>query len=371
MSTVSTAFSAITTGSCAEIVLDITETALSTANLGKPKGFLESVTSPTNVGGFELILDPNKSRPTNGSHRKVYTSDTIKDCGGDTTAQGACFTPSLTADNVASKFKAVEHRIDSSIQRKITLDAEAFKSFCLSPQEYIAKRLLAMRDDVIAEINTKLIAKAIAYEGSYANGVDSGTNPINLTFLKANSAGGYLFDPVGVAGIRDEYAKLGHPYSPIFIVGGSHVGTLQAVGGFMGGTNVNGVTSTVIPNLYLDYGVDAFHNDSDNHLLTWAAGSIQVAGYNDVSDTMIQLSVPMQQEKARVPDPFGTGIAGEWDFYFSKDVTGCIYELRWERWFDLLTPVPYDGTCAKKPILEFTVDCAGNSCPDSSSGSGA
>lgn len=368
MSTVSTAFSAITTASCAETVIDITETALSTANLGRPKGFLDALTSEANRGSFSLTLDPNKDRPTSGSHRKVYTSDTISVCNQDTTAQGACFTPSFSADDVASKFKTVEHRIDLSIQRKITFDLEAFKAFCISPQEYLTKRLLAMREGVQQEINTKLIAKGIAYQGAYNNGVDSIANPINLTWLKANSAGGYLFDPVGYARIKDEYAKLGHPYSNIFTVGGSHVGTIQSLASFMQGANVNGVSNTAIPNLYLDYGVDAFHNDTDNHLLTWAAGALQVVGYNDVSDDMIRVSTSFQNEKMRVPDPFGTGIEGDWDFYFTKDATGCLYEMRWERWLDLISPVPYDGTCGKKPILGFTVDCAGNSCPDSSSG---
>lgn len=368
MSTVSTAFSAITTASCAETVIDITETALSTANLGRPKGFLDALTSEANRGSFSLTLDPNKDRPTSSSHRKVYTSDTISVCNQDTTAQGACFTPSFSADDVASKFKTVEHRIDLSIQRKITFDLEAFKAFCISPQEYLTKRLLAMRVGVQQEINTKLIAKGIAYQGAYNNGVDSIANPINLTWLKANSAGGYLFDPVGYARIKDEYAKLGHPYSNIFTVGGSHVGTIQSLASFMQGANVNGVSNTAIPNLYLDYGVDAFHNDTDNHLLTWAAGALQVVGYNDVSDDMIRVSTSFQNEKMRVPDPFGTGIEGEWDFYFTKDATGCLYEMRWERWLALISPVPYDGTCGKKPILGFTVDCAGNSCPDSSSG---
>lgn len=258
MSTVSTAFSAITNASCAEVVIDITETALSTANFGRPKGFLNAVTTDENKMGFSLILDPNKDRPTSGSFRKVYTSDTIPLCNQDTTAQGACFTPSITADDVPSKFKAVEHRIDLSIQRKISFDLASFKEFCISPQEYLTKRLLAMRDGVQQEINTKLIAKAIAYQGAYNNGVDSLANPINLTWLKANSAGGYIFDPVGYAKIKDEYAKLGHPYSNIITVGGSHVGTILSLASYMQGSNVNGVTNTAIPNLYLDYGVDAF-----------------------------------------------------------------------------------------------------------------
>lgn len=363
MSTVATAFSAITTGSCAEIVIDITESALSTANLGQPKGILEALTSPQNKGSFELALDPNKSRPTSGSHLKVYTSDVIPLCDQDTTATGACATPSYSADDVAAKFKAVEHRVDESIQRKIVMDLEAFKSFCLAPADYLRKRLLAMRDGVQAEVNSKLVPKAIAYAGTYSTGVSSVAPTVNLAFVKANSAGGFLFDPTGYAKIKDEYAKLGSPYVTPFIVGGSHVGTLQTISGFMGGSNVNGVTSTAIPNLYLDYTVDTAFENELNNLITWAPGSLQVVGTNAISDAMVATSVPMHQ-KTIVPDPFGTGL-GDFDFYFNVDATGCIIELRWEKYFDLITPVPY-GTCANKPILNFLVDCSANDCPDSS-----
>ena len=369
MSTISTAFSAITTGSCAEIVIDITETALSTSNLGQPKGFLQAVTSAENVGSFELVLSPNQDRPTAGSHRKVYTSDTIPLCDQDTTADGPCATPAYTADDVAAKFKAVEHRIDESIKRTITLDLDEFKAFCIAPQDYIRKRLLAMRNGVQQEVNAKLVPKAIAYAGAYANGVSSVSPTVNVSFITANLNGGYMFDPTGYAKIKDEYAQIGSPYVSPFIVGGAHVGTLQTLGAFMGGANVNGVTSTAIPNLYLDYEVDTTFADGNNNLVTWAPGALQVAGTNVVSDAMIQVSVPMFREKMRVPDPFATGL-GDWDFYFNVDATGCIYEMRWEKYFDLLTPVPY-GTCANKPILNFTVDCTGNECPDSSSGSGA
>ena len=366
MSTISTAFSAITRGSCAEIVIDVTETLLSTSNLGQPKGFLAAVTSPENKGSFELALNPNQDRPTSGSHTKVYTTDTIPLCDQDTTADGACAVPSYSADDVAAKFKAVEHRIDESIQRKIVLDVEEFQKFCISPEDYIRKRLLAMRDGVQQEVNSKLVPKAIAYAGAYSNGVSSVDPSQNVTFIKANSAGGYMFDPTGYAKILDEYAKIGSPYVSPFIVGGSHVGTLQTLGGFMGGSNVNGVNSTAIPNLYLDYTVDTTLADGNNNLVTWKPGTIQAVGTNAVSDAMIRLSVPNKVEKMRVPDPFGTGL-GDWDFYFYANETACIYELRWEKYFDLIVPTPF-GVCANKPILNFTVDCEGNECPDSGSG---
>lgn len=362
MSTVSTAFSAITTGSCAEVIIDLSETALSQANLGTPNGVLGALTSDLNKQGFELSLDPNKSRPASGSHRKVYTSDVVPLCNQDTTAEGACASPSYSADAVASKFKAVEHRINQSIQRKITLDLDAFKSFCLSPREYMAKRLIAMRQGVLDEINSKLIDGVIAYNGNYADGTSSISQSKEVSFTTSTN----IFDPRGYAKVKDEYAQLGHPYIIPIIVGGSHIQGLITNAQFLGGTNAAGVNTYVLPNAFLDYGVDVAYG-AGSHLLTWAPGSIQAVGYNDVTDDMIATSVPMHREKMRIPDPFGAGL-GTWDFYFNVDSTGCIYEMRYELWFDAIVPVPYDGTCGKKPILHFEVSCDANACIGAGSG---
>lgn len=368
MSTVSTAHGALTWESCSLLVSDITETALSTANLGAPKGFLEAVTSEQNVGGFQLAINPNKDIPGASSFQKVYTRDIIPLCDQDTTATGACSTPSYSADDVEAKFKLVEHRIEESIQRKIVMNLDEFKAFCLEPQEYLRKRLLAMRNGVHQEINTKLIPKAAAYAGSYSDGSSSVSPSVAVSFMVDGANGGKLFDPTGYAKILDEYAKIGSPYATPFIVGGSHAAYLKTFAGFAGGANQNGVTSAIIPNLYVDYAVDTTFENGNNNLITWAPGTIQVAGTNAVTDNMMAYSRLMEREKARVADPFGTGL-GEWDFYFNIDETGCIIELRWEKYFDLLVPTPY-GTCANKPILNFLVDCAGNDCADSSSGSG-
>ena len=365
MSTVSTAFSNVTTDSCSLLVLDITETALSQANLGTPKGVLSALISPTNKAGFMLDLSPSKERPSSTSVRKVYTSDTVGLCNQDTTPDGACATPSFSTDDVAGSFKSVEHRIEQGIQRKIVLDVEEFKAFCLTPAEYLTKKLLAMRDGVHQEINSKLTDTVIAYAGTYADGTSSISATKAVSFTNSTSN----FDPRGYAKIKDEYAKLGHQFSTPIIVGGSHISSLETLAAFSGGTNAQGTNLYRLPNVYQDYGVDIALANGENNLITWSPQSIQVATYNDVSADMVRLSVPFSREKSIVPDPFGTGL-GDWSFYFDVDSTGCKYELRWELWFDAITPVPYDGTCAKKPILLFTADCDANACPDSSSGEG-
>jgi len=364
MSTVTTAFNGVSDGFCAIQVQSVINTLQSQALLGTPNGVLSALTSPLNRQGFKLALAPNKDRPSATSHRKVYTEDVIPVCNQDTTPAGACATPSFTPDDIASKYKYAEHRITLGIKRESTLDLEDFKSLCKSPQEHIANMLLAFREGVHQEVNAKLTDSIIAYAGNYADGSNSiGVSAKNVSFT---NTGGF-FDPRGYSIIKDEFAKLGHPYANPFIVGGSQIMNVNTVAGFSGGTAQNGVNKFNIPNSEVDYAVDVAFNDGDQHLLTWAPGSLQVATYNDVTTSMMNLSVPNFREKAIISDPFGLGL-GNWDFYLDVNPTGCIYKMRYELWFDLIMPTPYDGTCGKKPVLHFTVDCGTNACLSSAVG---
>ena len=138
MSTVTTAFNGVSDGFCAIQVQSVINTLQSQALLGTPTGILSALTTPLNRQGFKLALAPNKDRPSASSHRKVYTEDVKPVCNQDTTPSGACATPSFTPDDIASKYKYVEHRITLGVKREMTLDLEDFKSLCKNPQEHIA-----------------------------------------------------------------------------------------------------------------------------------------------------------------------------------------------------------------------------------------
>lgn len=370
MSTITTVYNSIEDSCCAKVIQAI-DAINSNANNIRPTGTLAALQSPQNKGTFSLVLDPNKARPTSGSFRSVYTKDIKPVCDQDTTADSACAEPSFSADDPTDNYVFSQHYIDLSIKREITLDLDDFKSFCLSPTQYIADRLLAFRSGVLSEINSKLTDRVIGYVGKYYSQLGGGSNSITapkaVSFLSANSLGGFAFDPTGYAKIKDEYAKLGYAYDSPIIVGGSHLATLQTNSAFMGGTNLNGVNSTGVPNLFVDYGVDVAFADGYNWLATWKPGALQVANVNEISDDMIRISVPNQRERMRVSSPFGDGL--EWDYYWDVDSTGCQYKLKFQAWFDAILPVPPD-TCAPKPVLFFNVDCAGNDCPENGYPSG-
>lgn len=374
MSTISTAYNSLEDSSlCAKVIATI-DNVNSITNVKRPTGVLDALNSPENRGTFSLVLDPNKDRPTSGSFRKVYTKDISPVCNQDTDAGSVCAAPSFSStDDVAAGYVFAEHNIDLSIKREIILDLEDFKSLCEDPSTYLANRLLAFRSGVHQEVNTKVINRLIAYGGQYygqSNPNNSINAPKDVSFLAENANGGFLFDPTGYAKIVDEYAKKGYAYTTPIIVGGSHVAVFKTNAMFMGGTNVNGVTATGVPQLYVDHQIDVEFGDGKNWLATWAPGHVQLLGVNEITDAMIALSVPNHREKMRVPDPFGTGL-GDWDFLFDVDSTGCKYKLTWQKWFDAALPIPYDGTCATKPVLFFNADCVGNTCPENGYPSGA
>ncbi len=369
MSTITTTYNGVTDPCCA-LVIEAIQLANSNVNAMRPVGALMALMSPENRGTFRLNLDPNKDRPTAGSFRKVYTKDIRPVCDQDTDADDACALPVFSGgDDIENNYVYAEHEIDLSIKREIDLDLEEFQRFCTNPTQYIADKLLAFRSGVWEEINAKTIGRIIAYQAAYENqsGADNSIDdPINVSFLTPNSAGGFMFDPTGYSKLKDEYAKLGYAYVAPIIVGGSQLSVLQSNSAFMGGTNVNGVTSSSVPNLYVDYGVDTAFADGDNHLLTWKQGALQLVNVNAISDAMVATSALNVRERSRVTSPFGDGLT--WDYYFDVAPSGCEYKIKFQAWFDVIQPVPYDETCAKAPVLHFLTGCTANTCPDSGSG---
>lgn len=367
MSTINTAYNSITDSTCALTVLAI-EKVNSNTEVLKTIGSWQALTSPLNKGTFTLNLDPNKGRPTTvDSFRKIYTKDIKPICDQDTEADDACANPTFgSGDDVAGNYVFAQHLIDLSIKREIALDDQEFENFCINQEQYIADRLLAFRSGVLEELNLKVNQRLVTYMARYSDQTapdNSVSEPKSVSFLVPNGAGGFVFDPTGYAKIKDEYNKLGYSYVSPIVVGGSQLSVFQTNASFMGGTNVNGVTSTSVPNLFVDYGVDSVMNDGNNHLFTWRPGALQVVSANAITDQMIRNSVPNQRERMRVTSPFGDGLT--WDYYYDVAANGCDRTIKFQLWFDVIEPVPYDETCAKAPVLHFLTGCTANSCASS------
>lgn len=367
MSTINTSYNSIDDSCCGQTILAIEKLNSNTENL-KPVGSWLALTSPLNKGTFSLTVDPNKGRPsTVDSFRKVYTKDIKPSCDQDTTADDVCATPSFEgSDDVAGNYVFAQHLIQLSIKREIDLDDQEFENFCIDQQQYIADRLQAFRSGVFEELNAKVNERLVTYMAAYQDqsGADNSvSDPKSVSFLVPNGAGGFVFDPTGYSKIKDEYNKLGYSYVAPIVVGGSQLSVFQTNSAFMGGTNVNGVTSTSVPNLFVDYGVDSVMNDGTNHLFTWKPGALQIVTANAITDQMIRNSVPNHRERMRVTSPFGDGMT--WDYLYDVAPSGCDRKIKFQLWFDVIQPVPYDETCAKAPVLHFDTSCAANSCPSS------
>lgn len=367
MSTINTTYNSVTDSCCGKTILAI-EKLNSNTEVQKPVGSWLALTSPLNKGTFSLQLDPNKGRPsTVDSFRKVYTKDIRPVCDQDTRADSACASPSFSGgDDVAGTYVFAQHLIDLSIKRVIALDDEEFENFCINQEQYIMDKLSAFRGGVLDELNTKVNERLVTYMAAYSDQTapdNSISDPKSVSFLVPNSAGGFVFDPTGYAKVKDEYNKLGYSYIAPIVVGGSQLSVFQTSSAFLGGTNVNGVTSTSVPNLFVDYGVDAVMNDGANHLFTWKPGALQVVSANAITDQMIKNSVPNMRERMRVTSPFGDGLT--WDYYYDVAANGCERKIKFQLWFDVIQPVPYDDTCAKAPVLHFDTGCTANTCPSS------
>jgi hypothetical protein len=281
----------------------------SNTEVQKPVGSWLALTSPLNKGTFSLQLDPNKGRPsTVDSFRKVYTKDIQTSMRPRYDSRSCLCNPSFGGgDNVAGTYVFAQHLIDLSIKREIDLDDEEFENFCINQEQYIADKLSAFRGGVLDELNTKVNERLVTYMAAYSDQTapdNSISDPKSVSFLVPNSAGGFVFDPTGYAKVKDEYNKLGYSYCTDCSWWFSIKLYSKLSSAFIGGTNVNGVTSTSVPNLFVDYGVDAVMNDGANHLFTWKPGALQVVSANAITDQMIKNSVPNMRERMRVTSPF-------------------------------------------------------------------
>jgi len=363
MSTINTAYNAVQDSCCAKVVQAI-DAMKSQTNVVKPAGTLSALISPLNKGTFSLDLDSSKDRPKTGSFRKVYTKDVRPICSQDTMPDAICSIPTFGASGAGSAYVYAEHEINMGIQRQILMDVDEFKKFCISPQQYIMDKTMAYRSGVIEEINTKVTEAVILYMGLYAgqtapdNSI-SAPKEVNLFATATQPYTGYSL-------IKDEYGKLGYAMASPIVVGGSTVQVSSDIRANGVGFNQAGYAPQVIPNAFIDYGVDAIMQEGVNHLLTWLPGTIQLINYNDVTMEMVELSVPNLRERSRVNDPFNLGWNVDWDFKFDVDPTGCKYAITYSTWFDVIVPVPYDTACVAKPMLHFVSGCNANPCPDSS-----
>lgn len=363
MSTINTAYNSVT-DSCCALVVQAIDTMQSQANIVKPAGVLGALNSPINKGTFSLVLDSNKDRPTTGSFRQVITKDIKPVCDQDTTPDDVCTVPAFGASGATGAYVYAEHQINMGIKREILMDLDEFKKFCLTPQQYIIDRTLALRAGVIEEINKKVTEASIVYMGLYA-GQEAPDNSISLpkeVNLFSTPTQGFS----GYSLIKDEYGKLGYSMANPIVVGGSTMQVFTDSSSRAIGFNQAGYAPDMIPNAFVDYGIDAIMQGGVNHLLTWMPGTLQLVNYNDITLDMARLSVPNVRERARVRDPFNIGWDVDWDFKFDVDATGCKYVITYSTWFDVIVPVPYDNECVKKPVLHFVSGCNANACPDSS-----
>lgn len=354
-----TAFNGATNSCCAllEVAVDNLQ---SIANIEQPNGIFTFIKKDTDTSPVEIKLDGEKDAPKTGSFRKLYTKAVVPECSNTTTPIEVCVAPSFSSAPLSSSNQWIEHTFTTlPIEREIDFDVESFQKFCETPDTYLANKLLAMRQGVIQEINTKTIQALQAYAGQYKEQIGGANNSISnpkAVNLFQSSGTGYN----GYALIMNEYGKLGYANSRPYLVGGSSVGTLQGVVG--GGYNQAGYQAPVSnPFIGLDYGIDTAFGDANEHYLTWLPGTFIYGTVSEISSALNANQIMRQRERNVVTSPFGDGFM--WDYYFDADIaTGCKYKMRFKLNFEVLCPVPYVD-CMPKPALHFIGSCTENPCP--------
>ena len=351
-----TNYNGLTNDCCALVELAM-EGIDATANKSQPLGIYEAVKFSTEQSSVEVIIDSEKDRPATGSFRKVYTKGVLPDCNTDSTPRLLCDIPTV-GTTTDSPTAYLEHTVEQSITRTITMDLTDFKKFCENPQEYLSKIINSYRLGVQQEINKKTLERLLVYMGQYKAQIGTADNSLSVpeqVNLFNDLSQGYS----GYALIKDQYAQLGHTAGEPIVIGGTHVSTSLNSASRGVGYNQAGYAPDMLPNGFVDYSINPLFNDGQDHAITFMPGTFIYVNYNDINKNIVELNNSDRIRKV-TKSPFGDSF--KWDFYFDVDPSGCKYQITWQTWIDVLCPQVYND-CISKPALHYLLGCTPNPCP--------
>lgn len=319
-------------------------------------GVLKAIKYSTERSSVKISLSPGGSRPNGLGLRKIYTKATMPNCNPTSAPFDICDKPNFGA-STANPEKWIEHTINETITREFRFDNEEYREFCSNPTEVYARLIKSEADGVIKELNQKLTNAIATYVGSYASQtapINSLTNPWSINPFN-DLAQGYS----GYAIIKDQYAQLGYSIEEPIVIGGSVVAVSENAMRRAVGYNQAGYAPDMFPSSYVDYGLNSYFADGNDHLLTFIPGTLILAQYNDITEQYIRDFALKGNEANIITSPFGDGL--RWDFQKILSDNACQHVIRMKANFDVLCPIPYND-CAKKPILHFLASCQPNEC---------
>ena len=92
---------------CCQIIKAVIKDNLTTAKKMQPQGVAEAIFSDENKLDLEIMISPDKSRPTPTGVRKVYTRDIAPVCEPtNTTPRDLCSLPDFNSANTVSSLKS-------------------------------------------------------------------------------------------------------------------------------------------------------------------------------------------------------------------------------------------------------------------------
>lgn len=338
---------------CTSVVVPAIE-RLNEANIKPTVGVLDAL-STNGINQGVLKPDSTKERPSPTSGRKLYTRSETVDCNQSSTPVDLCNLPAI-ANNYVDNRKLVEHAVELSVTRTIPINAEEFKKYCDTPDDYFQRRIKELAPGVLKEINEKLSVQLIGYMGSYFGQTlpaTSITNSKALSFFNQNYN--------GQAFVKNEYALLGHTMADPVYIGGEYISHLKDSQTRLVGYNRDGYTTPAIQNAFVDFGIDTLINIPPNkYILTFLPETFVLLNYNDINEWNSKYKGSSVIEKNVLDvSPFGDPFS--WDYMLQVDASGCNYQVTFQTYFDLGKTHRYN--CAGATALAFIAQCTENNCP--------
>lgn len=327
-----------------------------------PTGAYEALTSTQNKGGFEVLPTEGKSRLTSSSERKLQLRFVPKIC----TTDGIAEMSECSTDTVVNPLYATaDVRVTLRHTWGFSINEQTQRDLCEGDAQVYADYFMAKyATEGKGGLNKKLISPLAAAMGNYpVSGDDSITTPKILPVV--TSVG--VINPAGLAVIDYDYLQMEQNAPPVALGAGRL--DLAALSQKYAGLTTGGINNAAANlNYFRDTAVNAFFNDNNDHILTWAPGSIQLVEWFDFVgqfDKATEIIVNGKREIEKATTTIVTPDGVKWDVKVTY-VCG-VYQWVFQKWFDVI-PLPstaFTEACQDYNYsLHYLLGCGDLDCTD-------
>lgn len=258
---------------------------------------LQAVTDAANQTGL-VSFDRNSVKPSNDSCQTWEFRYKSKVCKDPTEGEITCSSPCEVGTPMANDWKYANVSMSDAITAEFTTHFDDADCKCESAAQLRRENLQMVFEQLLKAANKRVGEQLASGVGNYyakdcANAVNSLTDPKTIKLLGPDGKP----QPMSLFKINQQYKRMGLSSKNIFTIGGESFDAYNYGRALYSGGGCNGQQDPnrgpQLPH-YIDYDLDDYFADGNEHIVTFPAGGLFLFKYNKYvtkayeSDTMIK-----------------------------------------------------------------------------------